>query len=318
MIKRTLYFSTPAYLSLSLGQLLIKQPAVEKSENIPDGMKANSRVSIPIEDVAIVVLDHKQITLSHALLAALMANNTALICCNSTHIPAGLMLSLTGNSLLAERARYQLAASLPLKKQLWQQTVQSKIRNQAAVLNFLSKDKHTCMMVWADEVKSGDSCNLEGRAAAYYWPRVFPEIPGFKRDQEGAPPNSLLNYAYAIIRAMVARSLVATGLLPAVGLFHHNRYNHFCLADDIMEPYRAYADLLIAKILNQNSITKTLGLELSRELKEQLLSLPITDVQIDGKTHPMMIAIQHTCSSLHHCFKGEKRKLKYPQLNHVM
>ena len=236
MIKRTLYFGNPAYLSLRNSQLVI---------NLPDANGMDDRTghnTIPVEDIGVVVLDHHQITITHGLMEALLANNTAMITCDSSRMPVGLMLPLSGNTTQHERFQAQIDASLPLQKQLWQQTVQAKIENQAYVLKNQRKVIVKNMLVWANDVKSGDADNLEARAAAYYWANLFSDIPDFRRGREGIPPNNLLNYGYAILRAVVARSLVASGLLPTLGIHHHNRYNAYCLADDIMEPYRPFVD----------------------------------------------------------------------------
>ncbi|MEG2341346.1 MAG: type II CRISPR-associated endonuclease Cas1, partial [Odoribacter sp.] len=233
MIKKTLYFGNPAYLSLHNEQLVIKLPEVEKSD-LPEAFKQDAIRTIPIEDIGVLVLDHKQITLTQGLLEKLLENNCAVITCNSNRMPVGLLLPLCGNTTQNERFRAQLSVSLPLQKQLWQQTIQFKIRNQAAILGKTRGVVVKNMLIWSNEVKSGDSDNLEARAAAYYWRNIFPTIEGFTRDRDGCPPNHLLNYGYAILRAIVARSLVASGLLPTLGIHHHNRYNAYCLADDIM------------------------------------------------------------------------------------
>ncbi len=207
-----------------------------------------------------------------------------------------------------ERFRWQIDASLPLRKQLWQQTVQAKIHNQSAVLCQVTRNKHGNMSEWERAVRSGDSTNLEARAAVYYWRTVFPNIPGFIRDQFGEEPNGLLNYGYAILRAVVARSLVCSGLLPTLGIHHHNRYNAYCLADDIMEPYRPYVDTAVIALMRQGHTS------LTKEAKAALLSIPYTDVVIDGKESPLMVASGLTASSLAKCFSGEARKLAYPQM----
>ena len=229
MIKKTLYFGNPVYLSLKNAQLMIKLPEVVRNDTLPESFKRTSEVTKPIEDIGVVVLDHKQITISSGVLEALLENNCAVITCNSKSMPVGLMLPLYGNTTQNERFRQQLDASLPLKKQLWQQTIKTKIENQAAVLKECSGAEVKCMYAWASDVKSGDTSNLEARAAAYYWKNLF-WIEGFTRDREGIPPNNLLNYGYAILRAVVARSLVASGLLPTLGIHHHNRYNAYCSA----------------------------------------------------------------------------------------
>lgn len=309
MIKRTLCFSNPAYLSLKNAQLVIKLPEVEKAD-VAELIKAEAVRTIPIEDIGVVVLDNRQITITQGLAEALLENNCAIITCDSAHLPVGLMLPLCGNTTQSERFRAQIDASLPLKKQLWQQTVQCKIRNQAAVLQNTRNAIVKNMLVWAGDVKSGDSDNLEGRAAAYYWRNLFPDILGFTRDREGVPPNNLLNYGYAILRAVVARALVGSGLLPTLGIHHHNRYNAYCLADDIMEPYRPYVDALVCRLVADGHITE----ELTVELKRELLQIPTLDVVINGKRSPLMVAVSTTTASLQKCYAGEIRKIVYPSI----
>lgn len=308
MIKRTLSFSNPAYLSLQNGQMVIKLPEVEKA-NLPDSFKKASTTTIPVEDIGVIVLDDKQVTITQGLLEALLENNSAVITCDNSHLPVGLLLPLCGNTTQNERFRNQLDASLPLQKQLWQQTIQCKIRNQAATLKKNCDAQVRNMLVWANDVKSGDSDNLEARAAAYYWKNIFPSIPGFVRGREEEPPNNLLNYGYAILRAVIARALVISGLLPTIGIHHHNRYNSYCLADDIMEPYRPYVDELVIKII-QRGINYT---EVTKEIKRELLTIPVTEVIMGGKRSPLMIAAGQTTSSLYKCFSGESRKILYPE-----
>lgn len=309
MIKKTLYFGNPAYLSLRNAQLVIKLPEVEKSASLPESMKRQSEVTKPIEDLGVVVLDNKQITITSGVIEALLENNCALITCDSKSMPVGLMLPLYGNTTQNERFRKQLDASLPLRKQLWQQTVQAKIRNQAAVLSACTNGETKCMIAWAGDVRSGDPDNLEARAAAYYWKNLFAEVSGFVRDREGIPPNNLLNYGYAILRAVVARSLVISGLLPTLGIHHHNRYNAYCLADDIMEPYRPYVDELVYGLFKQygNEVA------LTKEVKFSLLSIPTLEVRLGGRRSPLMVAVGQSTASLYKCFSGELRRILYPE-----
>lgn len=311
MIKRTLYFGNPAYLSLRNQQLVIKMPEVEKSTTVCEVIKTESVRTIPVEDIGVVVLDNKQITLTQGLMEALLANNTAVVSCDARSMPAGLLLPLSGNTIQQERFTDQINSSQPLRKQLWQQTIKAKIENQAAVLRKHTSAESKCMNVWASDVKSGDSDNLEGRAAAYYWKNLFvPYIDKFVRGREAAPPNNLLNYGYAILRALIARALVSSGLLPTLGIHHHNRYNAYCLADDIMEPYRPYVDELVLSIVKSGQDYE----ELTKDLKAQLLSIPTIDVQISGKRSPLMIAASTTTASLAKCFGGEIRKIIYPEM----
>jgi CRISPR-associated protein Cas1 len=310
MIKRTLCFSNPAYLSLKNKQLVIRLPEVEQSD-LPDVLKAKTVTTIPVEDIGVVVLDNQQVTITQGLLELLMDNACAVITCDSSHLPVGLFLPLSGNTTQNERFRYQLDASLPLKKQLWQQTIQCKIRNQAATLKLIRGKEAKNMFVWANDVKSGDSENLEARAAAYYWKQMFPTLPQFTRGREGMPPNNLLNYGYAILRAIVARSLVISGMLPTLGIHHHNRYNAYCLADDIMEPYRPYVDQFVAQIFDKGIDCSVM----TTDLKRELLSIPVLDVCIDGQRSPLMVAASQTTASLIKCFQGEQRKIIYPDCN---
>ena len=309
MIKKTLYFGNPAYLSLRNAQLVIKIPEVENCPSLPESIRQQAEVTKPIEDLGVVVLDNKQITITSGAIEALLENNCALITCDSKSMPVGLMLPLYGNTTQNERFRKQLDASLPLKKQLWQQTVKAKVENQAAVLSDCTGTEVKCMKVWADNIKSGDPDNIEARAAAYYWKNLFAHIQGFTRDRDGIPPNHLLNYGYAILRATVARSLVISGLLPTLGIHHHNRYNAYCLADDIMEPYRPYVDELVWNIDKEYGEAP----QLTRELKARLLTIPTLEVRINGKRSPLMVATGQTSASLFKCFNGESRKIAYPE-----
>lgn len=310
MIKRTLYFGNPAYLNVRLAQLEIRLPEVEKNPTLSEDFKSSAVKRIPIEDIGVVVLDNRQITITQGALSALLDNNVAVISCDEHRMPSGLILPLSGNTTQSERFRYQIEASLPLKKQLWQQTVQAKILNQSSVL-YLRRDLNCGNMeMWAKQVKSGDSDNLEGRAAAFYWQNLFGHINGFRRDREGIAPNNLLNYGYAVLRAIVARALVGSGLLPTLGIHHHNRYNAYCLADDIMEPYRPYVDMLVADIVDGETDCPSL----TTDIKRKLLSIPVVDVVIDGRRSPLMIGVGMTTASLYKCFSGELRKIAYPRL----
>ena len=297
MIKQTLYFGNPAYLSLKDRQLVIRLPDKDQT------------VTRPIEDIGVIVIDNKQITLTSGLIEALLGNNCALITCDSSHLPVGLMLPLCGNTTQSERFRHQLSASLPLKKQLWQQTISQKIANQAQVLKECFGVEVGNMLSWSKNVKSGDSDNLEARAAAYYWRNMFDDEDVFIRDREGEPPNNLLNYGYAILRAIVARGLVSSGLLPTLGIHHHNRYNAYCLADDIMEPYRPYVDELVVNIRKEFDNTDFLD----KEIKKRLLSIPTIEIKINNHRRPLMVAVTETTASLYKCFSGELRKIAYPE-----
>lgn len=306
MIKRTLCFSHPAMLSLANGQLVAKFPNPPE----PDAPTRAQRTTFPIEDIGVLVLDHPQISITHAAISALTEGNCALIACNRKHLPSALLMPLDGNTLQSERFADQIGASLPLKKQLWQQTVAQKILNQAAVLHQATGAEVHNMLAWARGVKSGDADNLEGRAAAYYWARLFGSRPGWVRQAQGPWPNPLLDYGYAILRALVARALVASGLLPTLGIHHHNRYNAYCLADDIMEPYRPYVDRLVLQMAAQWPSEQ----DVSTPMKRTLLGIPVVDVTIGGQRSPLMVAVSQTTASLYKCFSGELRKVAYPEI----
>lgn len=296
MIKRTLFFSNPAYLSTKSEQLVVNYPEEDKATK-----------QVPIEDVGFIILEHPQITLTNGLLMKLVQNKTAVITCDKQHLPCSFLQPLVGHTEQTVRYRHQLDASIPLKKQLWQQTVISKISNQAKHLEYRQKN---CLKLdnWAKKVKSGDSENHEAVAAAYYFQNLF-DIPLFSRYQHGIPPNNLLNYGYAILRATLARALVSSGLLPSVGIFHHNKYNAFALADDIMEPYRPYVDAVVYDLVETGAQIE----ELNINLKSELLKIPTIDVWIDDKWSPLMNAVSRTTASLYACFEGSSRKILYPE-----
>lgn len=308
MIKRTIYFGNPAYLNVRDEQLIVRLPEIEKNDSLTERFKKEAVASIPIEDLGVILIDHPQITLTQGLIDRLLENNVAMISCDKHHLPTGLLLPLCGNTLQSERFKEQINASEPLKKNIWQQTIEAKITNQAIVLKKQGYAFEN-MVYWAKNVKSGDVGNHEARAAANYWSTIFQKThPAFIRDRNGEPPNNLLNYGYAILRAIVARALVSSGLLPTLGVHHRNKYNAFCLADDIMEPYRPYVDEVVLKTMNGFANYK----ELTKEIKAELLSIPVLDVVIEGERSPLMIGVQRTTTSLVRCYYGEQRKVLYP------
>lgn len=297
MIKKTLYFENPAYLHLAHAQCVIRLKS-STEETIK---------TIPVEDIGLIILDHPQISISQALCQKLIANNSAIVWCNEQHLPSGITLSMCGNDTYTEKLYYQLEASVPLKKQLWKQTIEYKIKNQALVLRKLNKP-YEDLLYLADQVKSGDPYNVEAQAASRYWDKLLTPYETARGQFEG-PPNNFLNYAYAILRSLIAKSLVGSGLLPALGIHHHNKYNPYCLADDIMEPYRPIVDYYIFKYLeNSDHIPEMLG----KEEKAYILNLVGIDVDIEGKKSPLMVGCQRTSASLMKCFIGESKKLAYP------
>lgn len=298
MIKRTLVFSQPAYLSTQLEQLRIVYPGFDKDIK-----------SVPIEDVGLVMLEHPQITFTHGLVDRLLANKVVIITCDGKHMPSGLILPMVGHTEQSRRFRNQLLMSQPLKKYLWKQTVKAKIRNQAIHLEEwgINADK---LLYWSRQVKSGDVGNHEALSAAFYWHHLFLDaVDCFERDREGEPPNNLLNYGYAILRAITARALISSGLFPTIGIHHKNQYNAYCLADDIMEPYRIYVDSMVREMIEMDIV----GNELNRDLKLQLLRIAAIDVRMGSRKKPLMVAMSTTTSSLYDCIIGQRRKIKYPR-----
>lgn len=301
MIKRTISIGSPARVYLRDAQLMMS-----KKNEIGDVIEK----SVPIEDIGVVILEDPQITISLGLIAALLENNVALISCDGKHLPTGMMLNLCGNTTQAESFRQQAEASQPLKKQLWQQVIIAKIHNQAQVLKSMGVDAGYLLKL-REMVKSGDSDNREAVASAHYWPRLFAAYPGFQRERDAGYPNNLLNYGYAILRAIIARSLAGSGLMPTLGIFHHNRYNNYCLADDMMEPYRPYVDLLVARMVDNT--VESIDI-LDTETKKNLLSIPVINVSINKKTRPLMVAASETSASLAKCFSGLQKRVSLPRM----
>jgi len=295
MIKRTIYIGSPAHLKLKNQQLLIQEPL------------GAIKGSVPIEDMALLVLDHYQITISTQVINSLQGNGVCIVTCDDHHLPFGITLPLYGHTEHSERVKCQLEVSEPLKKQLWKQTVVKKIKNQEALLK-LNDRAHEPMSEYRAATKSGDISNTEGKAAQHYWKHLFPE---FQRNRFGDAPNALLNFGYAILRSIVARALVSSGLLPILGLFHKNKYNPYCLADDIMEPYRPFVDKMVVNYVNNYGETD----ELNKNIKAYLLGIATQDVWIDGQQRPLMVAVTTTTASLYKCYTGELRTIKYPELD---
>ena len=297
MIKRTLLFGNPAHLSTSKNQLVVKYPNNDQKKNMP------------IEDIGVVLLEHPQITITHTLISKLLGNQVAIITCDAQHLPQGLMLNLNTHHKQVAQMRHQLSASQTLKDRLWKQTIKAKITNQAMLLKINGIPAEN-MERWASKVQNGDPNNYEGRAAAYYWKSLFTDfIQNFKRGRFEGEPNNLLNYGYAILRGAIARSLMISGLLPTIGYHHSNQYNSYCLADDLMEPYRPFVDQLVLELVR----TEESYAELTTGLKQNLLKVPVLDVYINNQISPLMLAAQQSASSLAKCFSKELKELKLPR-----
>ena len=294
MEYRNIFLANPARLSVQREQLVIEQA---------------EKITVPLEDISSVLIESQQVTLSVHAAAAMADHGITVFLCDEKHLPSCQLLPINQFCRQRKLLLSQCEMGKPLQKQLWQQTIKAKIENQASVLSDCSGEVVKCMRIWASDVRSGDPDNLEARAAAYYWKSLFPNIDGFTRDRDGVPPNNLLNYGYSILRAVVARGLVISGLLPTFGIHHHNRYNAYCLADDIMEPYRPYVDELVFRLVESYGSK----IELSKEVKARLLTIPTIDVRIGGKRSPLMVAVGQTTASLYRCFTGELRRISYPE-----
>ncbi|HJA99232.1 MAG TPA: type II CRISPR-associated endonuclease Cas1 [Candidatus Alistipes avicola] len=294
MLKRALFFSTPYCLSLRDGQMIIH------TREAPD-----QRKSIPIEDIGFVVLENQQVSITLPLLNALSDNNVAVIFCGENRMPNAMLMNLDSNRTQGESYRNQIEASEPLKKGLWKQIVEAKVRNQAALLRKLGRDGDKLKPYYMN-VKSADADNREGIAAKIYWSELFGAE--FNRSREGLPPNNLLNYGYTLLRAAVARAIMGSGLFPAFGIFHRNRYNAFPLADDLMEPYRPYVDEQVYR-LYINGLS-----QLTKEVKSELLRVLFADTHFDKVVRPLEVGLTFTASSLVKCFAGIQKKIAYPLL----
>lgn len=295
MIKRTIYIGNPAYLKLKDNQMVVEDPILKETKG-----------SVPVEDMAILMLDNFQVTISHQLLIHLQGNNVAVVSCDASHLPFALMLPMAGHVEHSERLKNQINVSEPLKKQLWKQTVEAKISQQMFLLKKLGKP-HEPMADYLNNVKSGDTTNMEGIAAQYYWKQMF---ENFTRERDGNAPNNFLNFGYAVLRSIVARALVSSGLNPTLGIFHRNKYNPYCLADDVMEPYRPYVDQLIYQLMSAPSQPT----ELTKENKAFLLKIATEDVSIMQKNRPLMVAVSSSTASLYNCYAGQNRVIHYPLL----
>ena len=293
MIKRTLFFSNKYSLTTKLEQLVVKN---EKQE-----IK-----TVPIEDIGFIVIENQETYISVPALSKLASNNISVIFCDHKHMPQSMLLNLDNHHIQQELFKNQINATEPLKKQLWQQIIKYKIENQAILLERQGRI-NTPLNHYKTKVLSGDIDNREGVAAAYYWKHIFDF--NFKRERVGGYPNLFLNYGYIVLRAAVARAVSGSGLLNTLGIHHHNKYNAFCLADDIMEPYRPLIDAKVLEIINKYDEH-----DLITPIKLDLLSVLTQTVYFEDKKSPLMVALSRTTSSLQQCYAGKTRKILYPKL----
>lgn len=293
MVKRTLFVSNPCRLFLRNQQMVVENQSTGEVR------------TVPIEDVGFVLIENQQVGFTIPLLNALSENNCAVVFCNAQHVPVSMLMNLESNNVQAETYKFQIEASLPLKKNLWKQLIEQKIANQAALMKEIGEDGDKLKPLYSN-VKSGDADNREGVAAKIYWDSIFGNE--FVRTRYGGDPNPLLNYGYSILRAATARALMGSGLYPAFGLFHKNRYNAFPLADDLMEPYRPYVDQLVVEMVQSGQNTLTI------ETKQRLLSVLFVDVRFDDLTRPLQMGLSITTASLVRCLRGESKRLELPHL----
>lgn len=294
MIKQTLMFTSPVSLSLKDQQMVI----IFKDNK--------DTVSRPIEDIGFVIIENPQVSISIPLLNELADNNVSVVFCDKKMMPKTMLMTLEGNTTQQESYKYQIDASAPMKKNIWKQLVESKIRNQSLLLDKVGKNGEALKPYYMN-VKSGDTDNREGAAAREYWGHIFDK--GFKREREGLPPNNLLNYGYAILRAAVTRALIGSGLYPAFGVFHRNRYNAFPLADDVMEPYRPFVDEIVYHLYYDGAVC-----ELDNQSKGKLLRVLFSDVKMGKVIRPLENALSLTTASLLRMYKGETDKLSLPMI----
>lgn len=293
MVKRTLFFTNPCRLILKNAQLVVESHETGEVK------------TVPIEDIGVVLIENQMVSVSVPALNALNQNNCSVVFCDARHMPSSMLMNLDSNSVQAEVYRFQIDASLPLKKNLWKQVIEAKIRNQANLLTELGKDGDALKPYYSN-VKSGDSDNREGIAAKIYWDLLFDGA--FIRSREGVDPNSLLNYGYAILRAGMARAIMGSGLFPAFSLFHKNRYNAFPLADDLMEPYRPYVDQTVYSLFVEGNTS------LNTTSKQALLRLLFIDTRLKDITRPLEVGLTMTTASLVKCLRGEQKQLSFPVL----
>jgi len=298
MIKKIIEISQARrHLAIRLGQLIIKENGTEIS-------------TIPCEDVGVLLVDHIGVTYTHSVFTELLRCGAAIVLCGGNHQPNGMLLPLESNTLQAERFAQQINAKEPVKKKLWRQIVRAKIRHQAKIVG-RDSDVYKSLMALREQVRSGDPDNIEAQASKKFWPVYIQDIISeFHRNIDGRPPNNMLNYGYMVMRAAVARALCSAGLLPCLGIHHHNRYNAFCLADDVMEPFRGFVESKVKQICE----TETAVDDLTQQIKAQLLEVLYQEVTIGETSGPLMVGLHRTAASLQRCFAGEQKEIELPKL----
>ncbi len=296
MIRKTVEFSTPGTrLSVAHRQLVVERPGLPK-------------VTRPIEDLGVVIVDDSRAAYTQAVFLELLDAGATVLVCGRDHLPVGMMLPLDAHHVQTERHRAQIEASEPVRKRAWQELVRAKIGQQAEVLAHFTGN-HGGLAPMARRVRSGDPENVEAQAAQRYWPRLFGKT--FRRDRQAGGVNVLLNYGYAVVRAAVARSIVAVGLIPSLGVHHRHRGNPFCLADDLLEPYRPYVDWRVRLLVgDRDEPAPTLS---ERETRAVLLSLLNETVCVGGRREPLLLALHTSAASLCRALTGGDRTLALPE-----
>ena len=303
MIKKIVEISSARMrLSIKYGQLIIK----EDSEQV---------ASIPCEDIGVLLVDHQGACYTHCVFTELLQCGAAIVLCGGKHHPAGMLLPIEGNSVQTERFRQQIEAKEPVKKRLWKQIVKAKIKHQARLAG-KDSDIYKTLMVLRDRVRSGDPSNIEAQASRKFWPVYLQDLDStgspqtFRRKINGAPPNNMLNYGYMVMRAAVARALCSAGLLPSFGIHHRNRYNAFCLADDVIEPFRGFVEAKVRDIYINNGPID----DLDQPTKAKLLEVLYQPVKIAGYEGPLMVGLHRTAASLQRCFAGDQKLMDLPEI----
>jgi CRISPR-associated protein Cas1 len=306
MIKRIIEISqAKTHLAIRYGQLIIKQDGKEIS-------------SIPCEDIGVLLVDHQGTSYTHSVFTVLLDSGAAIVLCGGNHHPAGMLLPIESNSMQTERFRQQIDVKEPVKKRLWKQIVRAKIKHQAKLAG-KDSDVYKALMALQDRVRSGDPENIEAQASKKFWPAYLQDLidsstslgmTTFHRDINGPPPNNMLNYGYMVMRAAIARALCSAGLLPSLGIHHRNRYNAFCLADDILEPFRGFVEAKVRDVCRDIGVPD----DLDQSIKARILEVLYESVTIGGFNGPLMVGLHRTMASLQRCFAGEQKSIDLPDL----
>ena len=296
MIKRIVEISEAASnLKVRYGQLIVSRNGQQVS-------------SIPCEDIGVLLVDHQGVTYTHSVFTELLRCGAVVVLCGGNHHPAGMLLPIESNTVQTERFKFQIEAKEPVKKRLWQQIVRAKIKHQAKLAG-RDSEVYKSLMVLREQVRSGDPENIEAQASKKFWP-VFIGDADFRRDINGPAPNNLLNYGYMVMRAAVARALCSAGLLPSLGIHHRNRYNAFCLADDVLEPFRGFVEAKVREICQSGDFDG----ELDQQTKAKLLEVLYEPMTIAGFEGPLMVGLHRTAASLVRCFAGEQKEIDLPDI----